>query len=134
MFTFEKNEESGVPLWAQLRNRLVYLINSGYYAPGDKLPTIHECATEFSINYNTINKVYTSLAHDGYITTKRGVGAMVNSFDNEERDEQDAAVEQALDECIAALVDMGLGYKDIENVMRARLRKLEQQMSQGLGQ
>lgn len=132
MFTFEKNEESGVPLWAQLRNRIVYLINSGYYAPGDKLPTIHECATAFSINYNTINKVYTNLAHDGYITTKRGVGAMVNNFDNEERDEQDAAVEQALDECIAALEDMGLGYDDIENAMRARLRKLEQQMQQGL--
>ena len=41
MFPFEMDNESGVPLWIQLRNRLVHLINSGYYKPGDQLPTVH---------------------------------------------------------------------------------------------
>lgn len=127
MFHFEKNEESRVPLWMQLRNRLVYLINSGHYQPGDQLPTIHELAIDLSINYNTVSKVYTSLANDGYITSKRGVGAFVNGFDAGESREQADAIEQALDECIAALTDIGLSNRDIEAAMRTRVRKLEQE-------
>ena len=127
MFPFEKNEESGIPLWVQLRNRLVYLINSGHYRPGDQLPTIHEMATDLSINYNTVSKVYTSLANDGYITSKRGVGAFVNGFDAGESKEQSDAIEQALDECIAALTDLGLSHRDVEAAMRTRVRKLEQE-------
>ena len=127
MFPFEKNEESGIPLWVQLRNRLVYLINSGHYRPGDQLPTIHEMATDLSINYNTVSKVYTSLANDGYITSKRGVGAFVNGFDAGESKEQSYAIEQALDECIAALTDLGLSHRDVEAAMRTRVRKLEQE-------
>lgn len=127
MFHFEKNEESRVPLWMQLRNRLVYLINSGHYQPGDQLPTIHEMAIDLSINYNTVSKVYTSLANDGYITSKRGVGAFVNGFDAGESKEQSDAIEQALDECIAALTDLGLSHRDVEAAMRTRVRKLEQE-------
>nr|WP_154332748.1 GntR family transcriptional regulator [Eggerthella hominis] len=111
----------------QLRNRLVYLINSGHYQPGDQLPTIHEMAIDLSINYNTVSKVYTSLANDGYITSKRGVGAFVNGFDAGESREQADAIEQALDECIAALTDIGLSNRDIEAAMRTRVRKLEQE-------
>lgn len=129
MFEFVKDETSGVPLWVQLRNRIVFLINSGAYAPGDQLPTIHELASQLSINYNTVSKVYTSLANDGYITTRRGAGAFVNGFDSEEAEEHSDAVGQALSECVAALTDLGLSYSDIESAMRAHLRKLE--MSEG---
>ena len=127
MFPFEKNEESGIPLWVQLRNRLVYLINSGHYRPGDQLPTVRGLAADVEVNYNTVSKVYTSLANDGYITSKRGVGAFVNGFDAGESKEQSDAIEQALDECIAALTDLGLSHRDVEAAMRTRVRKLEQE-------
>ena len=71
--------------------------------------------------------MYTSLANDGYITSKRGVGAFVNGFDAGESREQADAIEQALDECIAALTDIGLSNRDIEAAMRTRVRKLEQE-------
>ena len=28
---FEVDEDSGIPIWIQLRNRLTYLIDSGHY-------------------------------------------------------------------------------------------------------
>lgn len=127
VFPFKKDEESGVPLWVQLRNRIVYLINTGYYHPGDQLPTIHVMASELSINYNTVSKVYTSLANDGYIATKRGCGAFVQGFDQEGAAEQTNAVDGALDECIAACTDLGLSLRDIEQAMKARIRKREQE-------
>ena len=49
-FPFEVDEGTDVPLWVQLRQRLIYLINSGYFKPGDQLPTVRGLASEISIN------------------------------------------------------------------------------------
>ena len=35
-FPFEVDATTDVPLWVQLRQRLIYLINSGYFKPGDR--------------------------------------------------------------------------------------------------
>ena len=58
VITAEKNiavkvdPDSGIPLWVQLRNRLVYLIESGALSEGDKLPTVREMAVDLGINLN----------------------------------------------------------------------------------
>lgn len=127
MFAFEMDNESGVPLWVQLKNRLVYLINSGYYRPGDQLPTVHAAASELSINYNTVNKVYVSLMHDGYITSIRGRGAFVNDLDQEEASERELAVEAILEDCLAACGDLGLSTGDVEKALQKLIRKKEKQ-------
>lgn len=44
--TFEIDEGSDLPLWVRLRDRLAYLINTGYYSSGDRLPTVRKLATE----------------------------------------------------------------------------------------
>ena len=67
MENFSIDERSGVPIWVQLRNRLVYLIQTGRYQPGDQLPTVHEMAVNLNINYNTVNKVYRSMETSGLI-------------------------------------------------------------------
>ena len=71
------DDDSGIPIWLQLRNRLIYLITSGYYATGDKLPTVREMAVDLGINYNTVSKVYQDIERDGYIVSKRGRGTFV---------------------------------------------------------
>ena len=40
------DSDSGIPLWLQLRNRLIYLIASGRFQAGDKLPTVRELAVD----------------------------------------------------------------------------------------
>ena len=70
MFPFEVDTTTDVPLWVQLRQRLIHLINSGYFKPGDQLPTVRGLASEISINYNTVNKAYLSLVSDGYLESR----------------------------------------------------------------
>ena len=55
---FKLDETSGLPVWVQLRNRFIYLIKTGYYQPGDQLPSVRSLAAEISINYNTVSKAY----------------------------------------------------------------------------
>ena len=124
MFPFEIDEASDVPLWVQLRNRIAYLINSGYFKPGDKLPTVRGLASEISINYNTVNKAYLNLVSDGYLESTRGRGVFVTDLGAVGGDETRSEVEAVLDDCIASCRDLGMDYDDIERAMSRKIKRL----------
>ena len=101
-FPFVVDESSDVPLWVQLRQRIMHLISTGYFKPGDKLPTVRGLAQEVSINYNTVNKAYLSLVSDGI-----------------------------LDDCISACRDLGLSLEDIQQHMTRRILQLQKAQAGG---
>ncbi len=37
---FRVDETSDLPIWAQLRNRFAYLIRTGFFKPGEQLPSV----------------------------------------------------------------------------------------------
>lgn len=125
MFTFEVDAESDVPLWVQLRQRLVYLIESGYFKPGDQLPTVRGLASEISINYNTVNKAYLSLASDGYIESTRGRGAFVRDIRSETGEEMFDEIDGVVDEFISSCRALGLDYDDIQRCVTQKLMRLK---------
>lgn len=124
MFPFEVDETTDVPLWVQLRQRLVYLIESGYFKPGDKLPTVRGLASEISINYNTVNKAYLSLVSDGYLESTRGRGVFVCDM-HDEGDGCAKEVEAVLGDCIAACRDLGLSLDDIQRSMARKIQQIK---------
>ena len=116
-FTFVADTSTDVPLWVQLKNRLAYLIASGYYAPGEQLPTVRSLASDISINYNTVNKAYLALKSEGFIESTRGRGAFVRDLDQEVDQEFSTEVDSVLDECVAACRALGLSPDDIRLCM-----------------
>lgn len=124
-FAFEADEASDVPLWVQLRNRLAYLIASGYYAPGEQLPTVRALAADISINYNTVNKAYLALKSEGYIESTRGRGAFVRDLEQEIDQEFSDKVDAVLDACVASCRDLGLSLDDIRTCMDAKIVQLK---------
>ncbi|WP_165170845.1 GntR family transcriptional regulator [Adlercreutzia sp. ZJ242] len=128
MFPFEVDEQSDLPLWVQLRQRLIYLINSGYFKPGDQLPTVRGLASDISINYNTVNKAYLSLVSDGYLESARGRGVFVRDLAAEVGEEFGQDVEAVMDEFINACRDLGLSYDDMlaRIAHRVKQRKFEE--------
>jgi GntR family transcriptional regulator len=124
---FEVDNNSDVPIWVQLRQRLVYLINSGHYKPGDQLPTVRGLAADLSINYNTVNKAYLSMANDGYLTSARGRGVFVSESVSLSDTEQTLEAEGLLDEFIERCHDLGLSAWGIRKLLAKRLRALDAQ-------
>ena len=43
---FQLDDASSIPVWLQLKNRFIYLITSGFYLPGDQLPTVRGLAAD----------------------------------------------------------------------------------------
>lgn len=125
---FEIDESSSVPIWLQLKNRIVYLISSGNLKPGDKLPTVRELATKLKINYNTVNKVYLSLLHDGYLASRRGKGTFVNELARPEPLMEDSPADTVIDLMIDQCLRLGVPFDDVVNQVAKRVerRRLEQ--------
>ena len=123
--TFEVDANSDVPLWVQLRQRLMSLISTGYYQAGDKLPTVRGLAADLSINYNTVNKAYLSLVSDGYLESTRGRGVFVRDFDAELEREYSQEVDQVLDDCVSACRELGLTLDEVQLCMERKIKSIK---------
>lgn len=75
--TFHINEASGIPVYLQLREQILHAISRGDLRTGDQLPTVREVAVRLSINPNTVNRAYSELERDGYLTSRRGRGTFI---------------------------------------------------------
>ena len=125
MLSFETDQSSDVPVWAQLARRVAYLIETGELKPGDQLPTVRGLASEISVNYNTVNKAYLSLASDGYIESVRGRGAFVRNVEDAVWSDRASEVDGVIEDCIQACLDMGLTLDDIVACDSRKVRKMK---------
>ena len=114
MFSFEVDTTTDVPLWVQLRQRLIHLINSGYFKPGDQLPTVRGLAADVEVNYNTVSKVYMSLEQDGYIQSKRRQGAFVLDVSGKPGVSISTTAEIVTQEYLKRCFELGMSLEDIE--------------------
>lgn len=115
------DSDSGIPLWLQLRNRLIFLIASGKFKAGDKLPTVRELAVDLGINYNTVSKVYQDIERDGYIVSKRGRGTFVADRGPLAAEEAKTEVDFLTDDFIRQCRELGVPRQDIATLVERRL-------------
>lgn len=121
--TFEFDEESSLPLWVQLRDRMAYLINSGYYKPGDKLPTVRKYAADLRIAYNTVSKAYMGLERDGYVTSVRGSGVVVNNLEEKQFDGE--SIDLMVEEFVEGCYEAGVSYDEIPKLVSKCVRRMK---------
>ena len=106
---FEFDESSDLPLWVQLRNRMAYLINSGFYKPGDKLPTVRKYAADLRIAYNTV----------------RGSGVFVN--DPEKIRKASGQVDALVEDFVKSCLKEGMAYEDVPKLVSACVRRMKRE-------
>jgi GntR family transcriptional regulator len=68
---------SEVAIYQQLRDRVVEAIAAGQLSEGTPLPATRTLASDFGINFHTVNKAYELLRHQGLIRLNRKTGAVV---------------------------------------------------------
>ena len=118
----EIDASSVIPIWHQLRTRLVYLISAGKFLPGEKLPTVRELAVDLGINYNTVSKVYQDIERDGYIVFKRGSGTYVADREFSSGSGSNAGqLEILTDDYIRQCNELGVPLSEVCNIVKARV-------------
>lgn len=64
-------------IYQQLRNQIIIGIACSQFQNGDNLPSVRELAEDIGINMHTVNKAYTVLKQEGYVTLDRRRGAVI---------------------------------------------------------
>jgi GntR family transcriptional regulator len=70
-------DNSGVPIYVQLRDQILRNLGAGVLARGDQMPTMREVAVALKIDLNTVRHTYDELERMGAITLVRGRGSFV---------------------------------------------------------
>jgi GntR family transcriptional regulator len=70
-------EDTGVPIYVQLRDQMLRLLGARVLEPGDQMPTMREVAVALRIDLNTVRHAYDELERVGAITLVRGRGSLV---------------------------------------------------------
>lgn len=124
MGSFKVDERSGVPIWLQIRKRLAYLIASGKYKCGERLPSVRELSVTLGVNYNTVNKVYQDLERDGYIVTKRGRGSFAADTSAIDRAADQSDMEAIACDFVQGALASGMEPDDIVELVREQIARL----------
>src|SRR3954465_6550849 len=70
-------DNSGVPIYVQLREQILRNLGAGLVARGAQVPTMREMAVALKIDLNTVRHAYDELERMGAITLIRGRGSFV---------------------------------------------------------
>ena len=105
-------------LYLQLRNQIIMAIVKAELQEGENLPSVREMAETVGINMHTVNKAYSVLRQDGYLTLDRRRGAVVAV----DMDQVKATME------LAETLDLILAQAICKNVAREDVHELVDQI------
>lgn len=91
--------ESETPIYVQIKGAVVQGIARKELLPGDSLPSVRQLAEDIGVNMHTVNKAYSLLKADEFITMDRRKGAVIN-------DREKKATEEYIKELQEKLMDI----------------------------
>ena len=111
-----------LPIYRQLRDRVVAMILEGVLGDGDALPSVRNVAAEYRLNPLTVLKGYQELVDEGLVEKKRGRGMFVTqgARKNLLKDERQRFIDKEWPKVAATIERLGLDTEDLlRNVGRA---------------
>ena len=71
-------EQSALPLYRQLYDRVLAAVAAGTLSPGDRLPSARAMAKELGVARGTVELAYSLLASEGYLLALGQKGTVIN--------------------------------------------------------
>ena len=75
----DRDWNDNLPIYRQLRDRVVAMILDGVLKEGDPLPSVRTVAAEYRVNPLTVLKGYQELVDEQLVESRRGRGMFVNT-------------------------------------------------------
>jgi GntR family transcriptional regulator len=104
-----------LPIYRQLRDRVVAMILEGVLGDGDALPSVRNVAAEYRLNPLTVLKGYQELVDEGLVEKKRGRGMFVTDGARQRltRDERQRFVDDEWPKVLERIERLGLDAADL---------------------
>ncbi len=107
-----------LPIYRQLRDRVVAMILEGVLGDGDALPSVRNVAAEYRLNPLTVLKGYQELVDEGLVEKKRGRGMFVTDGARSQllKDERSRFLDKEWPLVLATIERLGLKATDLLKV------------------
>ena len=104
-----------LPIYRQLRDRVVAMILEGVLGDGDALPSVRNVAAEYRLNPLTVLKGYQELVDEGLVEKKRGRGMFVTDGAQKQllKDERQRFIEKEWPKVAATIARLGLSAEQL---------------------
>jgi len=104
-----------LPIYRQLRDRVVAMILEGVLGDGDALPSVRNVAAEYRLNPLTVLKGYQELVDEGLVEKKRGRGMFVTEGSRAQllKDERARFLEKEWPLVLGTIERLGLTASDL---------------------
>lgn len=111
-----------LPIYRQLRDRVVEMILEDVLADGDALPSVRNVAAEYRLNPLTVLKGYQELVDEGLVEKKRGRGMFVTEGARKRllKDERQRFLDKDWPQVLATIQRLGLEPGQLLKEVNAR--------------
>lgn len=105
-------------VYRQIADEVQRLVSVGVLKPGDALPAARQIAAELKVNQNTVQHAFRTLAAEGVIETRRGLGAFVAAGSLKDARRTPAAIaRQIAEKALREAFRHGLLASDLRNAL-----------------
>ena len=107
--------DDSLPIYRQLRDRVVAMILEGVLKEGDPLPSVRSVAAEFRLNPLTVLKGYQQLVDEQLVEKRRGRGMYVSDGARKAlmKDERQRFLEEEWPKVYATIQRLGFSATDL---------------------
>jgi GntR family transcriptional regulator len=111
----EPQWDDSLPIYRQLRDRVVAMILEGVLKEGDALPSVRSVAAEFRLNPLTVLKGYQQLVDEQLVEKRRGRGMFVSAGARNAlmKDERQRFLEEEWPKVYATIQRLGLSSAEL---------------------
>src|SRR5262249_7806192 len=113
--------DDSVPIYRQLRDRVVAMILEGALKEGDPLPSVRSVAADYRLNPLTVLKGYQQLVDEQLVEKRRGRGMFVSPGARQAlmKDERQPFLEEEWPKVYATIQRLGLSAVDLLRITPA---------------
>lgn len=115
--------DTSAPIYSQLVEQIKLGIVSGGYAPGERLPSVRDMATEAGVNPNTMQRALTELERSGLVFPQRTAGRFVTEDKKMIDEAKRSLAEQTIRGFLDSMSRLGYMRSEIVTLLQSRVEE-----------
>lgn len=118
-FTFSDKS----PIYLQIMNLVKQDVVVGKLVSGEKLLSVREMAEKYSVNPNTVQRVYQELERENVIFTQRGMGTFVTQDSRKIEEIKNGMAEELVISFLRGMERLGFSVEETVEVLEKHIDK-----------
>ena len=113
------SNDSGLPIYEQIKNQIKAQIVSGDLKADEALPGMRTLASDLKVSVITTKRAYNDLEQEGYIYSMTGKGSFVKKLNEEVvRENALAEIEKYFTDAMRVAKASGIGIDELQEILK----------------